>query len=514
MPLAVNLEILSGSGLGVNANSAPFCTVRFRKNKYRTKTQPQSANPMWNERLKLGFFSEEDDVEVTCWDRERMGSNDVLGYFRISLMEFSLPFMVGEHKKTYPLKARPGHKDTGVKGTIDVNVIIKDKSKKDKKKSWKTSALRLDNLPSIRPKRGTVLVPNSAAGGAPEGELEDKATVKKKLTSFFKFRPGTREELEDRLSGSGVLPADSGNVFGAKLDKVMANQKLSHPDLKIPVFVHRVIEALYANPLTFSEQGLFRISGSAFTTQKVRAQVDSGKEPELSICSRDDLASLLKEYIRELPEPLFTIALYHEWVKVYDVPQEEVVPALRALVRKLPLNNRHLWKAVNKFLYDLSKNAEVNMMSPQNIGIVIGPNVLWEPPICMPVMEMNDVVCHLVEHYEQIWAPGPEDEEPEDNKEPGASPVKETAPSSSPKDESLPADPSEWSVSNVAQWLDLKGFSQYAPTFIDHSVDGNGLFRLSADNLLTDFAIASLGHRKKILFRIRDLAQALGRQTM
>jgi len=44
-----------------------------------------------------------------------------------------------EHKKTYPLKARPGHKDTGVKGTIDVNVIIKDKSKKDKKKSWKTS---------------------------------------------------------------------------------------------------------------------------------------------------------------------------------------------------------------------------------------------------------------------------------------------------------------------------------------------------------------------------------------
>jgi len=34
----------------------------------------------------------------------------------------------------------------------------------------------------------------------------------------------------------------------------MANQKLSHPDLKIPVFVHRVIEALYANPLTFSEQ--------------------------------------------------------------------------------------------------------------------------------------------------------------------------------------------------------------------------------------------------------------------
>jgi hypothetical protein len=34
----------------------------------------------------------------------------------------------------------------------------------------------------------------------------------------------------------------------------MARQKLSHPEMKIPLFVHMVLEKLANNPLTFSEQ--------------------------------------------------------------------------------------------------------------------------------------------------------------------------------------------------------------------------------------------------------------------
>lgn len=42
-----------------------------------------------------GLFSEEDEVEITCWDRDRMSSNDVLGHVTIPLRDFALPFMVG-----------------------------------------------------------------------------------------------------------------------------------------------------------------------------------------------------------------------------------------------------------------------------------------------------------------------------------------------------------------------------------------------------------------------------------
>jgi hypothetical protein len=67
------------------------------------------------------------------------------------------------------------------------------------------------------------------------------------------------------------------------------------------------------------------------------------------------------------------------------VPEDKSIPTLRVLVRKLPLHNRYLWEEVNKFLFNLSKHSAVNMMTPQNIGIVIGPNVLWQvraSPVC------------------------------------------------------------------------------------------------------------------------------------
>jgi hypothetical protein len=92
-------------------------------------------------------------------------------------------------------------------------------------------------------------------------------------------------------------------------------------------------------------------------------------------------------------------------VFVARISDSQIVPILRVLVRKLPGHNRHLWQAVNEFLHQLSKKSEINMMTPQNIGIVIGPNVLWQPPLCMPMMEMNTVVMNLVIYCNEVWAP-------------------------------------------------------------------------------------------------------------
>jgi hypothetical protein len=48
-----------------------------------------------------------------------------------------------EHAKTYALQSRPGHKDVGVKGAIEVKIIIKDKnSKKDKEKKGRNKSNR------------------------------------------------------------------------------------------------------------------------------------------------------------------------------------------------------------------------------------------------------------------------------------------------------------------------------------------------------------------------------------
>lgn len=53
--------------------------------------------------------------------------------------------------------------------------------------------------------------------------------------------------------------------------------------------------------------------------------------------------------------------------------------ALWAVVQKLPQSNLDNLRYLIKFLALLSKNQETNKMTPQNIAIVIAPNLLWSP---------------------------------------------------------------------------------------------------------------------------------------
>lgn len=65
-----------------------------------------------------------------------------------------------------------------------------------------------------------------------------------------------------------------------------------------------------------------------------------------------------------------------------SVKQTQTETRLRALwdvVHKLPSSNLENLKFLIKFLAILTKNQEVNKMTPQNVAIVIAPNLIWSP---------------------------------------------------------------------------------------------------------------------------------------
>jgi hypothetical protein len=39
--------------------------------------------------MRSGFFGEEDELELLCWDKERLSTNEPMGYANISLREFA-----------------------------------------------------------------------------------------------------------------------------------------------------------------------------------------------------------------------------------------------------------------------------------------------------------------------------------------------------------------------------------------------------------------------------------------
>eukprot|EP00741_Cyanophora_paradoxa_P003824 tig00000718_g3718.t1 len=60
----------------------------------------------------------------------------------------------------------------------------------------------------------------------------------------------------------------------------------------------------------------------------------------------------------------------------------------------------------------------------------------------------------------------------------------------------------DWSVTDVADWLDSIGCGRYIPSFVSHRIDGVLLPSLTAAELRNELGVASLGDRKRILAEV------------
>ncbi|XP_073915843.1 rho GTPase-activating protein 17 isoform X4 [Castor canadensis] len=127
------------------------------------------------------------------------------------------------------------------------------------------------------------------------------------------------------------------------------------------------------------EEGLFRIGAGASKLKKLKAALDCSASHLDEFCSDPHaVAGALKSYLRELPEPLMTFNLYEEWTQVAsEQDQDKKLQDLWRTCQKLPPQNFVNFRYLIKFLAKLAQTSDVNKMTPSNIAIVLGPNLLW-----------------------------------------------------------------------------------------------------------------------------------------
>uniref|UniRef100_A0A672F5K1 Rho GTPase activating protein 17a n=1 Tax=Salarias fasciatus TaxID=181472 RepID=A0A672F5K1_SALFA len=127
------------------------------------------------------------------------------------------------------------------------------------------------------------------------------------------------------------------------------------------------------------EEGLFRIAAGASKLKKLKAALDcSTSQLEEFYSDPHAVAGALKSYLRELPEPLMTYQLYDDWIQASSVSDpDKRLQALWVVCDQLPKNNKTNLRYLVKFLAKLAQDSEVNKMTPSNIAIVLGPNLLW-----------------------------------------------------------------------------------------------------------------------------------------
>ncbi|XP_072846507.2 rho GTPase-activating protein 44 isoform X8 [Pogona vitticeps] len=127
------------------------------------------------------------------------------------------------------------------------------------------------------------------------------------------------------------------------------------------------------------EEGLFRVAPSASKLKKLKAALDCCVV-DVQEYSADPhaIAGALKSYLRELPEPLMTFELYEEWIQASNIQdQDKRLQALWNALEKLPKANYNNLRYLIKFLANLTEFQDANKMTPSNIAIVLGPNLLW-----------------------------------------------------------------------------------------------------------------------------------------
>nr|XP_034987023.1 rho GTPase-activating protein 17 isoform X5 [Zootoca vivipara] len=127
------------------------------------------------------------------------------------------------------------------------------------------------------------------------------------------------------------------------------------------------------------EEGLFRIAAGASKLKKLKAALDcSTSQLDEFYSDPHAVAGALKSYLRELPEPLMTYALYEEWAQVANIQdQDKKLQDLWRICQKLPKHNLANFRYLIKFLAKLAQYSDANKMTPSNIAIVLGPNLLW-----------------------------------------------------------------------------------------------------------------------------------------
>ncbi|XP_048847990.1 SH3 domain-binding protein 1-like isoform X2 [Brienomyrus brachyistius] len=208
--------------------------------------------------------------------------------------------------------------------------------------------------------------------------LELQADYHQKSLSFLERNI---TELKENHSQSGPL-------LGGSFKPVYGQPLLSHlldSGRQIATPIQECVHMLLNTGM--QEEGLFRLAAAASVVKRLKHSLDSSNVDHSEFSSDPHaVAGALKSYLRELPEPLMTFDLYDEWFKaVSERELSDRLERIREVLKKLPLENYNNLRYLIQFLARLSEQQAVNKMTPSNVAIVLGPNLLW------PKMEGENV---------------------------------------------------------------------------------------------------------------------------
>ncbi|KAJ2688139.1 Rho GTPase activating protein [Coemansia sp. RSA 1285] len=216
----------------------------------------------------------------------------------------------------------------------------------------------------------------SGSGGPSRAANGSGADASPPVSAPRRLRRGSMHG--DNRHASGKSNALKESIFGLPLELAVKLSKVKE-HYHLPAVVYRCIEYLDAKK-AWLEEGIYRQSGSSLALSTLRKEFNNSSDYNLLKLSKPPdihaVASLLKAYLRELPESVLTLRLHQDFMRVVDLADRgDRVHELGRLVSELPIANYTLLRALTAHLIRIVQKASMNRMTLRNIGIVFSPSL-------------------------------------------------------------------------------------------------------------------------------------------
>ncbi|XP_073792326.1 unconventional myosin-IXb isoform X19 [Danio rerio] len=175
------------------------------------------------------------------------------------------------------------------------------------------------------------------------------------------------------------------NHFGVRVGNLVNNKT------PVPIVLEIMLEHVEMNGLY--TEGIYRKSGSANRMKELHQLLEAGPE---NVCLEDypihAVTGLVKQWLRELPEPLMTFTHYNDFLYAIELPEkQEQLQAIYRVLEQLPTANFNTLERLIFHLVRVAKEEKSNRMTPNSLAIVFAPCILRCPDSADPLMSMKDV---------------------------------------------------------------------------------------------------------------------------
>uniref|UniRef100_A0A3Q2Z4C3 Rho-GAP domain-containing protein n=1 Tax=Hippocampus comes TaxID=109280 RepID=A0A3Q2Z4C3_HIPCM len=167
-----------------------------------------------------------------------------------------------------------------------------------------------------------------------------------------------------RVPKSGVAPTC---VFGVSLQTLRQNGKMIHG---VPLVLRDMVEFLEKNG-----NHLFRVGGSVAKIHQLRRRLDHGEKVNLELEQVPTVASLLKLFFQQLPDPIVPdriLVPFHVY-SVANPDEAQLNLALKKHLCRIPDDNLAVLLYFADFLSKLAACSQLNHMTVDTLATVFGP---------------------------------------------------------------------------------------------------------------------------------------------